>query len=329
MHTSFICPKSKRKPLFIKTDFYYGALLFFFSVPFPSRPHFYLFILLTDPPTNSQRLIQARESRIARHKQVIGTRSEELDPLMSPMYSHLKCNLPKEIMSFLDLPLCRPSSTQEGTEGLNTQSNAFPSSSSFLGHEDIVQYLHYYTQHHDLTSHIQRNTTVMDAVPIQRVLSEQSGGEHGGEPGWIVETRNNRTNIKTKHDFDWLIVANGHHNIPDKHPVQSVKNLHQFKGVIMHSVEFDDTESFKGMNVLVVGAKASGSDIAHGISQHAKTVYICDRHYPSRSSSNNSNGNSSSSSSTAETEVVGIKGEAESCSTQHTNGKFFLRPSKG
>ena len=34
-----------------------------------------------------------------RYKSVQGTRSEDIDPLMSPMYEHLRSNLPKEIMS--------------------------------------------------------------------------------------------------------------------------------------------------------------------------------------------------------------------------------------
>ena len=37
---------------------------------------------------------------------------------------------------------------------------------------------------------------------------------------------------------------------------------------------FDETASFLGLNVLVVGAKASGTDLTHQISKYAKNIYV-------------------------------------------------------
>jgi cation diffusion facilitator CzcD-associated flavoprotein CzcO len=83
--------------------------------------------------------------------------------------------------------------------------------------------------------------------------------------------------------------------------VQSVQNLQLYPGTIMHSVEFDDVASFTGLNVVVVGAKASGSDIAHAISRTASQVYICDRHYGSASHE------------TPEAREVGGEGTVDNC----------------
>ena len=42
---------------------------------------------------------------------------------------------------------------------------------------------------------------------------------------------------------------------------------------------FDETENFLNLNVLVVGAGASGTDLAHLISRHARHVYVADRNF--------------------------------------------------
>ena len=56
-------------------------------------------------------------------------------------------------------------------------------------------------------------------------------------PGWRVDTRNNQTDVTTRRAFDWLVVANGHYTIPDKKPIQSVTNIEQYPGTVMHSIE--------------------------------------------------------------------------------------------
>jgi hypothetical protein len=50
---------------------------------------------------------------------------------------------------------------------------ALPSSSSFVGHKAVVDYLQAYSQHHDLSSYIHTNTTVLDAVPTYSIQDEQ------------------------------------------------------------------------------------------------------------------------------------------------------------
>ena len=114
-------------------------------------------------------------------------------------------------------------------------------------------------QHHNLTPHIHTSTTVLNAAPMlhsgglgtkqkkkgkNKDKDKRDGGSGSGgggsksKSGWCIDTRNNVTNVETRHQFDWLVVANGHYAIPDKRPVQQVPNLHRYPGVIMHSVEY-------------------------------------------------------------------------------------------
>ena len=230
---------------------------------------------ISDHGNSSSRARLAALERSRRHHANQGTRSASKEPMVGPMYEHLTCNLPTEIMAYLDAPFPRRP----------------PSHSSFVGHRQVTQYLHHYAQHHDLLPHVRTSTTVLEAVPVYPGGEGGQGGQGGkGEEKkrgaameWQVDTRNNNTDVTTRHTFDWVVVANGHYGIPDKVPVQSVQNLQLYPGTIMHSVEFDDVASFTGLNVVVVGAKASGSDIAHAISRTASQVYICDRHYGSAS----------------------------------------------
>jgi len=226
--------------------------------------------IVPDPISSSGSIRHHLATREAarRRKAVEGTRSEDREPLVGPMYEHLRCNLPKEIMSYFDLkfPL---TSTRAST-------------ASFINHYDVVQYLHHYTQHHDLAPHIHTNTTVLDAVPLydSHIADADATADAKEIMKWQIDTRNNKTNVHTRHTFDWLVVANGHYSIPDKKPIQTIENLQYYPGIIMHSVVFDDIESFLNLNVIVVGAKASGTDIAHAISRTASNVYVCDRHFP-------------------------------------------------
>ena len=193
---------------------------------------------------------------------------------VSPMYRDLVCNLPKEIMSFLDLPF------QEELP-------------SFVHHEDVCEYLSEYVRYHNLASdgRIRVNTTVRSASPIFSDVSALQEETHIREfLGWQVDSVSHAKKGDehagaeiSRHQFDHLVVANGHYGVPDPWPArEGVPGISNFSGTIMHSCEYDKRQCFSGTKVLLVGAKASGTDLAREISHAAEMVYVCDRNYPGK-----------------------------------------------
>ena len=72
--------------------------------------------------------------------------------------------------------------------------------------------------------------------------------------------------------FDHVCVANGHYSAPI---IPNLPNLTQFKGKIMHAIAYDDPSTFAGEGgVLIVGGRASGSDLAAQICKVVKKVYL-------------------------------------------------------
>lgn len=61
-----------------------------------------------------------------------------------------------------------------------------------------------------------------------------------------------------------VIVSNGHYNEPF---VPSVPGLDTFKGTLIHSRWWRNAAQFRGKNVIVVGSRASGFDIARELAQ--------------------------------------------------------------
>ena len=62
-----------------------------------------------------------------------------------------------------------------------------------------------------------------------------------------------------KETFDYVIVASGHYSTPH---VPSFPGIEKFPGVVIHAHDFRDASSYKGQNVLLVGASYSAEDIA-------------------------------------------------------------------
>ena len=55
----------------------------------------------------------------------------------------------------------------------------------------------------------------------------------------------------------------------------TLTGLEEFPGAVIHSHSYRQPASFKGLNVLVVGAGLSGQDIMLDLANHANTVYLC------------------------------------------------------
>lgn len=79
---------------------------------------------------------------------------------------------------------------------------------------------------------------------------------------WTVEV--DQGGKKTTEHVSHVVVANGHYNEPF---IPSVPGLDTFPGTLIHSRWWRKAERFRGKNVIVVGSRASGFDIARELAQ--------------------------------------------------------------
>ena len=114
---------------------------------------------------------------------------------------------------------------------------------------ELLSYFNSYVKKFDLKKHIKFETKIEKALP--------------NNDKWKLFFEN------TNEDFDYLIIANGHHWSP-RIPSYSGS----FSGELMHSHQFKNNEYFKDKSVLVVGGGNSACDIAVEISRVAKKTSI-------------------------------------------------------
>ncbi len=213
------------------------------------------------------------------------------------MYKSLTTNLPKEIMAFHDAPFD-------------------PTLPSFLGHAQVQEYLETYAKMHSLAEVIEFNTEVQAVRPVRRSSSSSSsssgsedgkekdgyvpwppgdytvfktdergkGEEEGEEPLWQVTTassihryhHNQQQQQEQRHEiYDAVVVCNGHYDVPYSPSLPGLSE--NYKGRILHSREYDNPEIFRGLKVLCLGYKSSGTDIAREVAAVAKEVHVVDR----------------------------------------------------
>ncbi|AKH38341.1 MULTISPECIES: flavin-containing monooxygenase [Nitrosomonas] len=121
----------------------------------------------------------------------------------------------------------------------------------YPSHQQILAYFQAYTKHFQLEKYIRFNTAVLHVEKIEK-------------EGWRLFLSDG-----TWTDFDYLLIANGHHSAP-RHPAW--KN--DFTGEYQHSHDYKSNQGFEGKQVLVVGAGNSGCDCAVETSRVAARVDI-------------------------------------------------------
>ncbi len=179
------------------------------------------------------------------------------------VYKSLVTNLPKEIMAYHDTPF----------------DASLP---SFLGHAQVQTYLEQYTQAHQLQDLISFRTEVTAVRPLQGddarpwppgdytvfAEKEEEEGEEE-EPRWRVTT------TQSDEVYDAVVVCNGHFDVPFAPPLPGLAE--HYKGRVVHSREYDDPSALRGLKVLCLGYKSSGTDIAREVATVAKEVHVVDR----------------------------------------------------
>lgn len=150
----------------------------------------------------------------------------------------------------------------------------------YPSHELIAEYLQNYAARNDLTDRIIFNTEVISVKPLTAdgsVMTEPFSGlpdsELPGSHGWQVMVRDRSTAAERTVTCRDVVVANGHHAIPNVPHFQG-----DFTGVAFHSKEYLEPSVFAGKDVVVVGVGNSGMDIACDAAKVAKTVYLVTRH---------------------------------------------------
>lgn len=171
-----------------------------------------------------------------------------------PMYRGLRTNLPKEVMSYREMPW----------RGLPN---------SFVTHKDVAKYLEDYEKEFDLKKRIKYSSPVKQLT----IIDEQDGGSSSFSPdteSWPKIRLDYGENGDKSDVYDAVFVCNGHYAAPSSPDIPGM-NEH-FRGEVLHSVSYDDPSKFKGKTVLCIGGRASGSDLAREISFYADHVYLSD-----------------------------------------------------
>ena len=126
------------------------------------------------------------------------------------MYKNLKIDIPKESMGFPGYPF-----DKQGDP-------------SFIGHEEVLEYLVNYAKMTKVIPYIKFNSKV---ISISRSIDGK----------WNIETNQNQSLI-----FDFVIIANGHFSVPYT-PEEFEKS--PFRGQIIHSHFYRKPEDFAGKHV--------------------------------------------------------------------------------
>ncbi len=175
----------------------------------------------------------------------------------SSMYENLRCNLPKEIMRFRDFPF---------RETRN----------SFLGHQQVHEYLLNYAMTFSLRDLIKFRTKVVRISPST-------------ESAWSVTVTNDEsgTPASSEHFFDAVVVANGHYSTPNPYLPPGASRFQVRSGrTVTHSHLYRTPQPFLNRRVVVLGAGPSGTYIFFAVFRsiyERLAFYSCRRSIPKNS----------------------------------------------
>lgn len=161
----------------------------------------------------------------------------------SPMYDHLETNISKHIMKFSGFP--------------------FPEKvPTYPWRKDVFEYLKSYSEK------FLENEDRVRILLNHRVDSLSKKGSV-----WSLVSHNNVDNKDCRKEYDYVVVANGHHHEP-RLP-QNVAGLDQWfeNGAAFCARDFQNCKFAQDKNVVVVGNGSSGSDILNQVSTVAHKLY--------------------------------------------------------
>ncbi|EIE23106.1 FAD/NAD(P)-binding domain-containing protein [Coccomyxa subellipsoidea C-169] len=172
-------------------------------------------------------------------------RCPERRKVHSSLYSSLRVNLPREIMSYSDFPF-----TPDAMRGKSQDSRRYPH------HTEVQHFLEAFVEEFGLRDLIQFSTRVVEVSPLDYTCKTDAAMNMQEFIGTYV--------------FDAVVVAVGNYHEPN---LPDVEGLDDFPGLQMHCHNFRHAERFRDQTVVVVGASFSGEEIARQIADVALHVY--------------------------------------------------------
>ena len=88
---------------------------------------------------------------------------------------------------------------------------------------------------------------------------------------WLLVEKHVKSNERTEHIFDAIMVCSGHYSVPKMPNLTGSEN---FNGRAIHSHYYRKSDPYKGKRVLIIGAGPSGVDISNIVSEVAEKVNI-------------------------------------------------------
>ncbi|KAL8233226.1 hypothetical protein R6Q57_003004 [Mikania cordata] len=126
---------------------------------------------------------------------------------------------------------------------------AFPlSAPTFVPKNMFLQYLQNYTCHFNVDPLYQRS---VDNAQYNKIAQK-----------WVITAKNRVLGLVEEYACKFLVVATGENS---EVVIPNVDGLDSFKGLVMHSIEYENGKKFKEKDVLVVGAGNSGMEIAYDL----------------------------------------------------------------
>ncbi|EPE07939.1 flavin-binding monooxygenase [Ophiostoma piceae UAMH 11346] len=124
----------------------------------------------------------------------------------------------------------------------------------YAGQKEILAYIQHTAKKWDLLKHVQLNVEIVEAI----------WNEDDGQ--WKLKIRTVGGEIRDDY-ADIFVNCTGFLKWPD------IKGLHDFKGELVHSARWNNTE-YKGKRVAVIGNGASGIQITRALAPHVKSMVV-------------------------------------------------------
>lgn len=170
------------------------------------------------------------------------------------MYADLRTNLPRDLMAFREYPF-------DGRGGGEDGGRRFPP------HDDVLRYLERYAESFDLVRRIRFEHAVQAVVPLD--ANGAPWTDQADEPtAWSV------CSSEGEEIFDAVAICNGHYAFPR---VPDLPGADTFGGAQVHSHSYRHPATYRDERVVLLGARASGVDIAIEIGRYAREVHLCAR----------------------------------------------------
>ncbi|USW58359.1 Putative flavin monooxygenase, FAD/NAD(P)-binding domain superfamily [Septoria linicola] len=167
------------------------------------------------------------------------------------VYPYLETNVIADAMEFSQEPF--PSNVSQFSKDL------YGHKSPYRHWQVVRDYIHSLINRRGYQDLVSYNTSVENVRKVGstwRVVLRKPGKEYDY---WWSE------------DFDAVIVANGHYNVPFIPPIPGLGELEKSRPSVIHSKHFRGRDQYQGKRVVVVGGSVSAADIAFDLASVAES----------------------------------------------------------